>query len=404
MNHFSTVQPPFIPSMETDRNPAMTDSAIAPPTHDLQICGVSKQYGTLPVLDAIDLHVKAGEFIAIMGPSGCGKTTLLRVIAGLESITAGEIWLHGKDITDLPVHQRNTPMVWQSFALFPHLNVQQNIAFGLTLAAHRKADVQRKVREVAAMMHLEPLLSRRISQLSGGQKQRVAIARALITEPKILLLDEPMSALDPHLRVRMQGELKRLQQSLGISFLYVTHNQNEAFAMADRVVVMNCGKIEQIGTPADIYSRPTTHFVAEFVGNNNLFDGEVIEVDHNTVTVRCPQGTMRALWHEQRPQIGEASPFPRRGKRVTLVVPAERVTLASAAHGDASIDNRMDATLRGLEFMGSQMIYFLETDTGHEVRMIRQEALDHSLSIPINSRVQLLWRTQDTVLLGERIE
>lgn len=374
----------------------MTSETIVSTAHDLQICGVSKQYGTLSVLDNVNLQVKAGEFIAIMGPSGCGKTTLLRIIAGLESMTTGEIRLQDQDITYLPMHQRNTPMVWQSFALFPHLNVQQNIAFGLTLSAHQKAEVQRKVREIAAMMHLDLLLNRRISQLSGGQKQRVAIARALITEPKTLLLDEPMSALDPHLRARMQGELKRLQQSLGISFIYVTHNQNEAFSMADRVIVMNRGRIEQIGTPSEIYSRPATHFIAEFVGNNNLFDGEVVKVNQDTVTVRCPQGTMRVLWREQRHSVGE---------QVTIVVPAERVALASADRtGESRFANKIEATLRGLEFMGSQMIYFLETDTGYEVRMIRQETLDHSLALPINSRLQLVWSPQDAVLLGERME
>ncbi|MEY3299429.1 MAG: hypothetical protein RLZZ597_2689 [Cyanobacteriota bacterium] len=360
--------------------------------HDLKIFGVSKQYGSVSVLETIDFQVKAGEFIAIMGPSGCGKTTLLRILAGLDSISAGEIWFQGQDITHLPVHQRNTPMVWQSFALFPHLNVQQNITFGLTLTAHRKADVQAKVEKIAAMLRLEPLLNRRISQLSGGQKQRVAIARALITEPKILLLDEPMSALDPHLRVRMQGELKRLQQALDISFIYVTHNQNEAFSMADRVIVMNRGKIEQIGTPSEIYGRPATHFVAEFVGNNNLFDGEVIGVNQDTVTVRCPQGLMQAVWHNQQHQVGD---------QVTIVVPAERVFLGSI---DQSYQNKLEATLRGFEFMGSQVLYFLETETGHELRMIRQETLDHSLTIPINSNLQLAWRTEDTVLLGERIE
>ncbi|MEP0912348.1 ABC transporter ATP-binding protein [Leptolyngbya sp. GB1-A1] len=405
MNHSSATGLQSNPSARANLDSSVTESATASTAHDLEICGVSKQFGSLKVLENIDLRVKAGEFIAIMGPSGCGKTTLLRIIAGLEGMTSGEIRLQEKDITALSVHRRNTPMVWQCFALFPHLNVQQNIAFGLTLMTHRKAEVKRKVREIAAMMHLEPLLDRRISQLSGGQKQRVAIARALITEPKILLLDEPMSALDPHLRVRMQGELKRLQQSLGISFIYVTHNQNEAFSMADRVVVMNGGRIEQVGTPAEIYSRPATHFVAEFVGNNNLFDGEVISVSPDRVTVRCPQGTMQALWREQPHQVGEASPFPLQGKRVTIVVPAERVALASTEGSvENRLENKIDATLRGFEFMGSQVIYFLETDTGYEVRMIRQEALDHTLAVPINSRLQLVWKTQDTVLLGERIQ
>ena len=215
---------------------------------DLELQGISKQFGSQSILQDIHLTIKSGEFVAIMGPSGCGKTTLLRIIAGLETLSAGRIVLQGQDITALPVHQRHIPMVWQSYALFPHLKVRQNIGFGLTLKPHSKADVRRRVEEAAAMAQLTEWLDRRIDQLSGGQKQRVAIARALVTQPQILLLDEPMSALDAHLRVRMQGELKRLQQSLGLSFIYVTHNQNEAFAMADRIVVMNQGGIEQIGS------------------------------------------------------------------------------------------------------------------------------------------------------------
>lgn len=368
---------------------------IAPPAppaavaEDLELCRISKFYGPLKVLHNIDLTVKQGEFVAIMGPSGCGKTTLLRIIAGLEGISAGAIRLRGDEITRLPVNQRNTPMVWQNFALFPHLNVRQNIAFGLTLNKHRKAEVKQKVQMMASLMHIEELLQRRISQLSGGQKQRVAIARALITEPPILLLDEPMSALDPHLRVRMQGELKRLQRTLDISFVYVTHNQNEAFSMADRIVVMNRGHIEQIGTPAEIYTQPTTHFVAEFVGNNNLFDGEVTAADVATITVQCPQGRIFAQAEQPR-SLGDS---------VTIVVPADRITLSPEP---AQTENTIQATLRGREFMGSQVIYFLETATGHEVRVIRQEVFSRSLSLEINAEFYLSWRTEDTVLLGER--
>ncbi|MDX2215858.1 MAG: ABC transporter ATP-binding protein [Oculatellaceae cyanobacterium bins.114] len=365
--------------------------ASALPAHDLELRHISKQYGALSVLHEINLSVTAGEFVAIMGPSGCGKTTLLRVMAGLEGTTTGEIRLRGKDITHLPVHQRNTPMVWQSFALFPHLNVRQNIAFGLTLVPHRKAEVQQRIQAIASLLHLDGLLDRRISQISGGQKQRVAIARALITEPKILLLDEPMSALDPHLRVRMQGELKRLQQALGISFIYVTHNQNEAFSMADRVVVMNRGKIEQVGSPADIYTRPATHFVAEFVGNNNLLDGDVMRVSSQTVTVRCPQGIFETPIQELSHQVGD---------RVTVIIPADRIALTQSP---STTENSLKATLRGREFMGSQVIYVLETETGYEIKVIRQESFDHSLQIPINSQVNLSWRTEDSGLLGERM-
>lgn len=358
-------------------------------SQDLELRQVCQRYGTQQVLHNINLNVRQGQFVAIMGPSGCGKTTLLRVIAGLEGLASGAVILRGEDITQRPVNRRNTPLVWQNFALFPHLNVRQNIAFGLTLGQHRPPAVRQKVQTMAALVHLEDLLDRRISQLSGGQKQRVAIARALITEPPILLLDEPMSALDPHLRVRMQGELKRLQQSLGISFIYVTHNQNEAFSMADRIVVMNRGQIEQVGTPAEIYTQPATHFVAEFVGNNNLFDGQVIAVSGSTVGVQCPSGKLQAC----------ADRHHAPGDRVTVVVPADRITLTTAS-GPA--DNTIQATLRGREFMGSQVIYLLETATGHEVRVIRQETFSQSLNMPINAELFLTWRTQDSVLLGER--
>lgn len=368
-----------------------TDLSSRQSAHDLELISISKQFGSHVVLDDINLSAKSGEFVAIMGPSGCGKTTLLRVLAGLEGVSSGRIHLKGSDIVNLPMHQRNTPMVWQSFALFPHLNVHQNIAFGLTLTSHRKSEVQRKVRDVAAMVHLETMLDRRISQLSGGQKQRVAIARALIVEPPILLLDEPMSALDPHLRVRMQGELKRLQQALGITFIYVTHNQNEAFSMADKVVVMNQGRIEQIGSPSEIYNAPATHFVAEFVGNNNLFDGEVVRVGSETVTVQYSQGLIETKCLKQR---------YREGDRVTVVVPADRINLSPY---DSAVENCIRATLRAREFIGSQVIYFLETSTGQEIKVIRQESLNISLGIPINAELQLSWAIENTIILGKRI-
>ena len=378
-------------------NQPVPSTTMAPPeadpspviSQDLELRQISKCYGQQQVLHTINLTVRQGEFVAIMGPSGCGKTTLLRIIAGLEGIAAGSVVLQDQEITQLPVNRRNTPMVWQNFALFPHLNVRKNIAFGLTLGSHRKGEVRQKVQRMAALMHLEELLDRRISQLSGGQKQRVAIARALITEPPILLLDEPMSALDPHLRVRMQGELKRLQQSLEISFFYVTHNQNEAFSMADRIVVMNQGRIEQVGTPAEIYNQPATHFVAEFVGNNNLFDGKVTDVNGTIITVQCPQGKIHTL--SDQPHTP--------GDNVTVVVPADRITLADQP---GALGNTIQAILRGREFLGSQVIYLLETTAGYEVQVIRQEAFSQSLDIPIDAELYLSWRTQDTVLLGER--
>jgi spermidine/putrescine transport system ATP-binding protein len=362
-------------------------------THDLELVDICKHYGTNPVLENIHLSVKAGDFVAIMGPSGCGKTTLLRVIAGLEAVSKGHVLLQGQEITHLPVNKRNTPLVWQNFALFPHLNVRQNIAFGLTLARYPKPEIQKRIQEMAVMLNLEPLLERYISQLSGGQKQRVAIARSLVTKPNILLLDEPMSALDPHLRIKMQGELKRLQQTLKISFFYVTHNQNEAFSMADQVVVMNRGRIEQVGSPSEIYNHPATHFVAEFVGNNNLFDGEIIKIDNQIIQILCPQGTIQAPYRDRSYQIGD---------RVTVVVPADRMAIAVAGSSGSS-QNSVQATLRAREFIGSQVIYFLETSTGQEIKLIQQQSLDESLSVPINAELHLGWKVDSTIILGERI-
>ena len=382
MSSTSTNPPSSLPIAQA--RTAETSSAPA-----LELRAIAKQFNQLSVLSDINLHVDPGEFVAIMGPSGCGKTTLLRLIAGLESMSSGEIWLHGQPIGQLPVHQRHTPLVWQSFALFPHLNVFQNIAFGLTLKSHSRAAVKDKVHQVAELVHLSDFLKRRVGALSGGQKQRVAIARALVMEPKILLLDEPMSALDAHLRLRMQGELKRLQQTLNIAFVYITHNQNEAFAMADRIVVMNRGRIEQIGSPADLYTHPQSHFVAEFVGNNNLFDGQVRSLnDDHTLTIQCPQGLIRAQPGQVNHSIGDM---------VTVVVPADKMRLDPTE----KTDNSLKASLRGREFMGSQMSYLLETASGHELNLICQESFSDSLRIAINTDLVLHWSSQDTVLLGD---
>ena len=326
-----------------------------------------------------------------MGPSGCGKTTLLRIVAGLESMSSGRLFLRGQDISALPVHKRSTRLVWQNFALFPHLNVRQNIAFGLTLGRHDKAAVKARVAEIADLVQLGQFLDRRVSQLSGGQKQRVAIARALVTEPEILLLDEPLSALDAHLRIRMQSEMKRLQQRLGLSFLYVTHNQSEAFSMADRVVVMNKGRIEQFGPPEEIYTRPKTHFVAEFVGSNNIFDGKVVDVQGGLIRVQCADAIVSAAAGE-RP--------PGRGSTVSLVVQADKVR--SKPNGVAA-ENSLAAVLSGREFTGSQVIYYLETPSGVEVKMVAQEPFSQAERAAINMEMQLYWSPADTVVLRPNI-
>jgi spermidine/putrescine transport system ATP-binding protein len=363
---------------------------------DLELRGVSKSFGGHTAVEALDLTVERGEFVAIMGPSGCGKTTLLRIIAGLEAAETGTIRLRGRPVEDLPVHKRSTRLVWQTYALFPHLNVRQNIAFGLTLQKHGKAVIAAKVAAIAVMVQLTEFLDRRVTRLSGGQKQRVAIARALVTEPEILLLDEPLSALDAHLRIRMQGEMKRLQQKLGISFIYVTHNQSEAFSMADRVVVMNKGHVEQIGTPQEVYSRPMTRFVAEFVGTNNILQGTVAEVGEEVAAIDCAAGRVYATLSPRSLVRGTRITA---GETVSLVVQAGKMRRQPRG---GRFENRMAAVLTDREFTGSQVIYYLKTSDDSELRMIAQEPfeqLDADAGVPI----ELFWSPDDVVILGPSI-
>jgi spermidine/putrescine transport system ATP-binding protein len=350
---------------------------------DLELLSITKRFNDFTAVDAVNLKVGRGEFVAIMGPSGCGKTTLLRILAGLETATSGQLHVRGKDVSDVPVNLRSTRLVWQNYALFPHLDVAGNIAFGLTLKAHDKAVVAGKVRAMAELVGLTDFLGRRITQLSGGQKQRVALARALVTEPDILLLDEPLSALDAHLRIRMQGELRRIQKQLGMAFIYVTHNQVEAFSMADRVVVMNKGRIEQVDTPEEMYARPKTEFVARFVGSNNLFAGRIQSVEAGHVIVHCGHGQVTVAT-DAAPPVGTP---------VFVVVQADR--LAGAPRGIAG-ENRIDATMRGREFAGSHNIYLMDLVDGTEVKMTVPQALP----IEINQPISAWFAPADASLIG----
>ena len=241
----------------------------------IELRHISKVYSDngFKAVDDFNLEVKRGEFVTFLGPSGCGKTTTLRMIAGFEMPTSGEILLNGEDISQLPANKRPINTVFQRYALFPHMNIYENIAFGLKIKKMPKDDIDRKVKEMLKLVALEGFEKRSVDSLSGGQQQRIAIARALVNEPKVLLLDEPLGALDLKLRQEMQTELKKIQQKLGITFIFVTHDQEEALTMSDTIVVMNKGKIQQMGTPEDIYNEPENAFVARFIGESNIFDG-----------------------------------------------------------------------------------------------------------------------------------
>jgi spermidine/putrescine transport system ATP-binding protein len=251
----------------------------------IELKSVSKKFGEYQALHETNLSIKNGEFITLLGPSGCGKTTLLRLISGLELPDTGKIYIGGKDVTHLPPEQRHLNMVFQSYALFPHMTVYENIAFGLRCKKVTGSEIKLRVSEVLKMVKLEQLAERMVNQLSGGQQQRVAIARAVVNEPIVLLLDEPLSALDYNLRKNMQIELKQLQRRLGITFVFVTHDQEEALSMSDRVAVMNEGYIEQLGRPRDVYEEPANLYVAEFIGETNIFTTEILQTHDSKLDI-----------------------------------------------------------------------------------------------------------------------
>ena len=294
------------------------------------------------VLDNISLEISKGEFITLLGSSGCGKTTTLRIIAGLEQPDAGSVWLDGREVTGLEPNQRDVNTVFQNYALFPHMNVAENIGYGLKLKKVPKSEIRKKVSQMLELVQLEGYERRKPSELSGGQKQRVAIARALVNNPKVLLLDEPLGALDLQLRRAMQIELKHLQKKLGITFIYITHDQEEAINMSDRIAVMRDGRIEQIGTPDEIYNHPKTSYVATFVGNANILHGvaESIQGENAIVKIGNDRVIVKLETSQQNTEDTGAKQHLAAGENVTLAVRSENVLLQEAAAiGDTGTDN-----------------------------------------------------------------
>jgi putative spermidine/putrescine transport system ATP-binding protein len=305
----------------------------------LDISGVSKTYGALAVVQGFDLAVERGEFVSFLGPSGCGKTTTLRMVAGFETPSSGAIRIDGKEVTGLRPNQRKVGMVFQSYALFPNMTVGENVAFGLKVARRPAAEIAPRVAEMLALIKLPQLAGRYPYQLSGGQQQRVALARALAIKPQVLLLDEPLSALDAKIRVSLREEIRALQRTLGITTIYVTHDQEEALSMSDRIVVMSEGRIEQIGTPFEIYNYPRTRFVASFVGTLNILRGRVTDAARGAIAVDDQEiVAARGLGN------GHAA-----GAACTVALRPEAVTLSD---GDDA-RNRMHGTIEEVSFLGS---------------------------------------------------
>lgn len=311
----------------------------------IELKGMRKRFGKDTVaLDGVDLTIEAGEFFTLLGPSGCGKTTLLRILAGLEEPDDGSLLIGGTDITDIPPHRRSVNTVFQSYALFPHLSVRDNLAFGLRMRGESVAERERKVAEVAEFIHLGSLVERRVDQLSGGQRQRIALARALICEPDVLLLDEPLSALDAGLRGQLQVELQRIQKRLSMTFVFVTHDQDEAMVMSDRIAVLDSGIIQQVGTPSEVYEHPANAFVARFMGHDNLFAIHGSQDDWVDTEI----GRLRLDMAEQRPdQDG------------WLLIRPESLELDVEVPEDS---NRLEGVVKERLYRGSRIEYRLEVN------------------------------------------
>lgn len=317
----------------------------------LELKNIKKSFGDTDVLNGITLSIEKGEFITFLGASGCGKTTTLRIIAGLEQPESGTVLLEGKDVTNLPPNQRDVNTVFQNYALFPHMNVETNVGYGLKIRKVSKGEIKQRVSAMLELVQLQGYEKRMPSELSGGQKQRVAIARALVNSPRLLLLDEPLGALDLKLRRAMQMELKRLQKKLGITFLYITHDQEEAINMSDRIVVMRDGRFEQIGTPDEIYNHPKTSYVADFVGNANIISGIVRETGSDEIKVEIQGQMMRA----------KAVPGLEKGEKVHLSVRRENLKVCP------NCQEGLDAVIEDKSFNAGQLHMTLRLKSGEEL-------------------------------------
>ncbi len=320
--------------------------------------GLSKYFNTIHAVDDISLNIYRGEFFSLLGPSGCGKSTLLRLLAGLEEPSQGKIYIDGKEMTQIPPYERPVNMMFQSYALFPHMNVMENIAYGLKQEKLPKAIREKRVEEMLSLVQIEKLAKRKPHQLSGGQKQRVALARALAKHPSILLLDEPLGALDKKLREETQFELVNLQEQLGITFIIVTHDQEEAMTMSTRIGLMNHGRLEQVDTPRRLYEFPTTLYAAKFIGLINLFEGTVIKQQEDLVYIDCSHTNGQIIVKHSQPLNS--------GMAVTVAIRPEKIQLNPLKH--PAHHNQLKGIIRDIAYLGDVSIYHVELPSGMRVK------------------------------------
>ncbi len=363
----------------------------------LRIEGVGKTFGNFRAVDRLSLDVRAGEFFALLGPSGCGKTTLLRMLAGFETPDEGRILLGGKDIAQVPPHLRPVNMMFQNYALFPHLSVRDNIAFGLQRAGMAQENIATRVAEMIALVKLDGLEKRKPDQLSGGQKQRVALARSLARRPQVLLLDEPLAALDKKLRESTQLELMDLQRRLGMTFIIVTHDQEEAMTVANRIGVMDSGRLEQVATPRDLYEAPHSRWVAEFIGDVNLFDGEISGREHYRLMIKTREGGTLAVAEPRQPLTKTTVCVAIRPEKVKL---SRRGPVADAANAYAI--NRLEGVVTDVSYLGGLTVYKVKLDSGVVIRSSMANTARIDIDAYQASQRVVAWFTPDDCMVLEQ--
>ena len=361
----------------------------------IKVDGITKSFGGFTAVDQVDLEIFRGELFSLLGASGCGKTTLLRILAGLETPTSGKVWIDGVDITQMPAYERPVNMMFQSYALFPHMNVAQNVAYGLKRDGIPKEEIGQRVDQMLTMVELSGFAKRKPHQLSGGEQQRVALARALVKRPKVLLLDEPLAALDKRLREQTQYELMRIQEQLGVTFIVVTHDQQEAMTLSTRIAVMNEGRFIQVGPPTELYENPDNRFIASFIGSVNLFAGRTLTRDDHLYTIALNK-------HDLQCQV-EHTQHLNNGSPIWVAVRPEKITLSRTPVASEGL-NQLTGTVDDIAYTGNLSTYRVKTQPGDIVEVThpnQSRSRGSQLIADWNDTVYLHWTSADSVLLTE---
>ena len=361
----------------------------------IKVDGITKSFGGFTAVDQVDLEIFRGELFSLLGASGCGKTTLLRILAGLETPTSGKVWIDGVDITQMPAYERPVNMMFQSYALFPHMNVAQNVAYGLKRDGIPKEEIGQRVDQMLTMVELSGFAKRKPHQLSGGEQQRVALARALVKRPKVLLLDEPLAALDKRLREQTQYELMRIQEQLGVTFIVVTHDQQEAMTLSTRIAVMNEGRFIQVGPPTELYENPDNRFIASFIGSVNLFAGRTLTRDDHLYTIALNK-------HDLQCQV-EHTQHLNNGSPIWVAVRPEKITISRTPVASEGL-NQLTGTVDDIAYTGNLSTYRVKTQPGDIVEVThpnQSRSRGSQLIADWNDTVYLHWTSADSVLLTE---